>query len=110
MAFTVQIKFDDQQEKSSTRIEPSWWSYKELLGDLKFDRKKIYGSVNYYCELYKDDFINVFLDQMKNLNHGLHNTEHWKQVNSDTMEDISELIEKLQENDQVAIIIYEWES
>ena len=110
MAYAVQVRTEFERPGVDQSIEPAWWNYKELLGDLNFSRKRIYGSINYMCELNKETFIDVFLDQMKYLDKGVYALGDWKKVNANTMNKLSRFIEGLGELDKVELIIYEWES
>ncbi|MFD0976832.1 hypothetical protein [Salinimicrobium gaetbulicola] len=108
MAFALRIsgKTKNGQE---VYIEPSWWNINELRSTYDFKEE-----LDYYldCYLYVDKktFLKIKESQDKYRRKGIYEDQLWILENDRTNSELDEFLQKLQEDSQITIWIYEWES
>jgi hypothetical protein len=58
----------------------------------------------------KKEFIEIYQDQQKYIDKGTYSLNDWKGLNAKTQNKIKNLINKLTNESEIEILIYEWES
>jgi hypothetical protein len=110
MAYSLKItaKLTDEQE---VRIELPWWNINELKKTYKFRQEWVYGCyMDYILEVDKRTFSDIIISQEKHRNKGVFEYEGWIVTNNKKKAELDDLLEKLRENENVVITIFEWES
>ena len=111
MAFSVKIIASQKADSGNfIEIEPAWWNYRQLLKEYDFNKEINHGYIDYRLFVEEEAFVNMFLEQQKYLDSGIHAFELWEKINAETLQKISDLIEHIHTYSTLEIRIFEWES
>jgi hypothetical protein len=111
MAFSLKITARPTDEaQPTTEITPAWWDYRELLRNHPFTKQLSHGYLDYRLTVSKEEFVNLFLEQMPRLEKPMYAHPDWQKINTREMEKLTWLVQQPGDLVEIEILIYEWES
>lgn len=110
MAYGIHILAKiNPSDKEEIVIEPAWWDVREIWKAHDFIQTGNYAYTDYIWKPKKDELVELLKSQEKYLNEGIYSIEQWVKNNNETIVEINDLLENLNENSDLKVRIFEWD-